>query len=78
MPTGKVTRYNDSAGAGYIETSSGGFAVSADDMEPTTQFEGAHVTFDVAREEGRDRAVNVTLREGTRHMHTQRRFGDTR
>ncbi|HVM19599.1 MAG TPA: cold shock domain-containing protein [Egibacteraceae bacterium] len=78
MPTGRVTRFNDSAGAGYIETSSGGFSVSAEDMEARTQFEGAHVEFDVQREEGRDRAVNVTLREGTRHMHTQRRFGDTR
>ena len=77
MPTGIVTRYNDSAKAGFIETKSGNYQVSADDMEPKTQFEGAHVEFDVSREGDRDRAINVTLREGTRHDPGQSRFGDT-
>ncbi len=77
MPQGEVTQFNSSAGAGFIKTQTGGFTVSADDMDPETQFEGANVEFDVQREEGRDRAVNVTLREGTRHSKTQRRFGDT-
>jgi cold shock CspA family protein len=78
MPTGIVTRYNDSAKAGFIETSTGSYPVSADDMEPKTQFEGARVEFDVSRAGDRDRAVNVTLRDGTRHDPKQRRFGDTR
>lgn len=78
MPNGTVTRYNDTQGAGFITTSSGGFSVRADDMEPKARFEGAIVDFDVERDEPHDRAVNVTLREGTRHDSAQRRFGDTR
>ena len=78
MPSGTVTRYNDTAGAGFITTSTGGFSVRADDIEPKARFEGANVDFDVERDEPHDRAVNVTLREGTRHDSGQGRFGDTR
>lgn len=78
MPTGFVTRFNASAKAGFIKTDTSSYPVSADDMESATQFEGAHVDFDVSRDGDRDRAVNVTLREGTRHDPKQRRFGDTR
>lgn len=77
MPVGTVTRFNETAGAGLVETSSGRFSVRADDMAPDTRWEGAHVEFDVERDEPHDRAVNVTLREGTRHDPKQRRFGDT-
>lgn len=77
MPDGTVTRYNDSAGAGFIKTSTGNFSVAADDMEPKARFEGANVEFDVAHDDPHDRAINVTLREGTRHDTGQSRFGDT-
>lgn len=77
MPTGHVTRFNDSAGAGFIETSTSSYSVRAEDMAPDTQFEGAHVDFDVEHDDPKDRAINVTLREGTRHNPNQGRFGDT-
>ncbi|HWB72388.1 MAG TPA: hypothetical protein VG452_09215 [Egibacteraceae bacterium] len=77
MATGIVSYYDDNIGQGRIETSSGHFAVRADDMAPDARTQGARVDFDVVREEPHDRAVNVRLRLGTRNDPKQRRFGDT-
>jgi cold shock CspA family protein len=76
MPAGIVTWYDHNLGRGRIEDSSGKYAVHADDMAPDAQVQGAHVAFDVERAEKTDRAVNVTLRKGTRNDPNQRRFGD--
>lgn len=75
MPAGQLVRFDPNIGHGHIETTSGRYAVRADDIEPNARVEGAFVTFDVEREQPFDRAVNVQLREGTRNAPTQRRFG---
>lgn len=73
---GRVVFYDDNIGKGRIESSSGKFAVSADDMAPDARVQGARVEFDVQRDEPNERAVNVRLLEGTRNAPNQRRFGD--
>lgn len=77
MPLGTVTWYDHNIGRGRIEDSSGKYAVEADDMAPDARVEGARVDFEVERAEKTDRAVNVTLRSGTRNDPKQRRFGDS-
>jgi cold shock CspA family protein len=73
---GRVVFYEASIGRGRIESSSGKFAVRAEDMAPDARVHGARVEFDVQRDEPNDRAVNVRLIKGTRNDPKQRRFGD--
>lgn len=76
MPDGTVTFYDPSIGRGRIEDSSGKYSVRAEDMAPDTRSEGARVSYDIARDEPHDRAVNVRLIAGTRNNPKQHRFGD--
>jgi cold shock CspA family protein len=75
MKDGKLVFYDASIGRGRIEDSSGKYTVAEDDIASDARVEGAHVSFDVERDEPHDRAVNVVLREGTRNNPDQNRFG---
>jgi cold shock CspA family protein len=75
MPDGVVTWYDPNLGRGVIEASSGRYLVTADDMAPKARVQGARIYFDIQRDDLHDRAVNVSLREGTHHHPSQRRFG---
>jgi cold shock CspA family protein len=75
MPEGKLVWFDTNIGRGRIEDSTGKYTVRADDMADQAKVEGAFVHFDVERDEPHDRAVNVTLREGTRNDPNQHRFG---
>jgi hypothetical protein len=76
MAEGKLVFYDDNIGRGRIEDSSGKYTVRAEDMSNDARVEGAFVQFDVERtDDPHDRAINVTLREGTRNNPGQHRFG---
>jgi cold shock CspA family protein len=75
MPEGKLVWYDGNIGRGRIEDSTGKYTVRKEDIAEQAQVEGAFVRFDVQRDQPHDRAVNVTLREGTRNAPTQHRFG---
>jgi cold shock CspA family protein len=78
MKDGRIAELDPQTGKGYIETSGSRVIVYVDDIvDDEAKHEGAIVQFDLEREPDQDKAVNVTLREGTRHNTNQRRFGDT-
>lgn len=79
MPEGRLAWYDANVGTGRIEASTGRYLVRTDDMEPDARAEGAMVSFDIERvRDGNDRAVNVSLRRGTRNDPDQGRFGENR
>ncbi|HLF41272.1 MAG TPA: HPF/RaiA family ribosome-associated protein [Acidimicrobiia bacterium] len=76
MPDGMVQWFDVRTGEGRIVRGSREYPLRADDAEPAARHPGARVHFDIRREEGSERAVNATLRVGTRVSRRQRRFGD--
>jgi cold shock CspA family protein len=77
MPSGELVWFDANIGRGRIEDSSGKYVCREEDMAPDARVQGAFVEFDVERDSPHDRAVNVTLRAGTRNDPNQRRFGDS-
>jgi cold shock CspA family protein len=76
MPTGRVKWFDDKSGEGRISHGTREIPVHTADIEGPARAPGARVHFDVTREEGVERAVNVELRQGTRVSPHQHRFGD--
>jgi len=76
VPTGIVKWFDPATGDGMIGKDGRELPVRAKDMEPSARVAGARVRFDIARERGFERAVDVRLREGTRVSRRQHRFGD--
>jgi len=76
VATGVVKWFDPATAEGTIGKGSRELPVRAEDMEPSARVAGARVRFDVARERGSERAVDVRLREGTRVSRRQHRFGD--
>jgi ribosome-associated translation inhibitor RaiA len=76
MPDGIVQWFDARIGEGRIVRGSREYPLRAEDAEPAARHPGARVHFDIRREEGSERAVNATLRVGTRVSPRQRRFGD--
>ncbi|MGH2650137.1 MAG: nuclear transport factor 2 family protein [Actinomycetota bacterium] len=76
MATGVVKWFDPATAEGAIGRRGRELPVRAEDMEPSARVAGARVRFDVARERGFERAVDVRLREGTRVSRRQHRFGD--
>jgi cold shock CspA family protein len=77
MSTGKVKWFDPNTGDARIVGRSGReYGVRAADLEPAARAPRARVSFDVVREGGVARAVNVRLFEGTRTSRLQGRFGN--
>lgn len=76
MPRGVVAWFDQRAGEGVIRRDGHEYPVSTADIEPDARVPRARVHFDIRRQEGADRAVNVILRRGTRVAPHQHRFGD--
>lgn len=76
MPDGRVEWFDPHAGEARISHSGREYPARADDMEPAARVAGARVHFDIARDDGVERAVGVRILEGTRTGKRQRRFGD--
>lgn len=75
MPDGVVQWFDTSTGEGRIVRGGRHYAVRAEDMDPKARVPGARVHFDCRRGDA-DRAVDVTLRAGSRVDWHHRRFGD--
>jgi cold shock CspA family protein len=76
MPSGRVKWFDDKSGEGRISHGTREIPVRRADIETPARAPGARVHFDVTREEGVERAVNVELRQGTRVSRHQHHFGD--
>lgn len=76
VPTGFVKWFDERAGEGMIRRDGREYPVRSSDIERAARVPSAPVHFDIARQEGIKRAVNVTLRRGLRTGPRQHRFGD--
>lgn len=76
MPEGVVKWFDPNTGEAMIARGSKLFPTTAKEMHRHARAPGARVHFDVVREDGVERAVNVVLREGTRVSPRRGRFGD--
>jgi cold shock CspA family protein len=77
MPRGRVKWFDSKAGEGSIVRQRGGeLPVRASDIEPKARIARAVVQFDIEREEGMRRAVNVRLHPGTRVSGHERRYAE--
>ncbi|MEA1904134.1 MAG: hypothetical protein U9N56_11495 [Actinomycetota bacterium] len=76
MPTGSVMWFDERAGEGMIRRDGREYPVRSSDIQRVARVPSAPVHFDVARDKGIKRAVNVTLRRGGRVGPGQHRFGD--
>ncbi len=76
MPEGVVKWFDPKTGDAMIARGAKLYPSTAADMERHARVPGARVHFDIVREDGAERAVNVVLREGTRVSPRQGRFGD--
>lgn len=76
MPTGTIKWIDSRTGDGCIKRFGHLYPVRIEDVEPAARVPRARVHFDVRRDRGVERAVNVTLRRGTRVSPRQHRFGD--
>ncbi len=75
MPDGVIQWFDAETGEGVVVRSGRRFRAFAADVEPVARQPGARVHFDVRREKGVERAVEVRLRSGTRVSSHQHRFG---
>lgn len=75
MPDGIVQWLDPSTDDVAVVRRSRIFPASINDLDAPARHPGAHVHFDVLRDGGVERAVNVTLRRGTRVSERQHRFG---
>jgi cold shock CspA family protein len=76
VPTGRVSWFDPKQGVGRVVASGREYPVVAADMETRARATSARVHFDVTRQDGVDRAVNVRRVPGTRSVPRQRRFQD--
>jgi cold shock CspA family protein len=75
MPDGVVQWYEQKSGEGAVVRGGQVFRVHVADVEPAARHAGARVHFDIRREHGAERAVEIHLQQGTRTGHRHRRFG---
>lgn len=75
MPDGVVQWFDPASGQAAIVRGGRVFPATTVELEPVARHPGARVHFDIQRDHGTDRAVHVTLRQGTRVSHHQRGFG---
>lgn len=75
MPDGVLQWYDEKTGEGAVVRSGQRFAVRHADIDPAARHVGARLHFDIRRENGAERAVEVRLRHGTRVNHRHARFG---
>ncbi len=75
MPDGVVQWIDPTSGAAAVVRAGRVYAASSADIEPVARHAGAHVHFDIRRNDGGERAVDIHLRPGTRVSHHQRHFG---
>ena len=75
MPDGVVQWFDAATGDAAIVRGGRVFSSTAAELEPVARQPGARVHFDIRRDHGVERAVDVTLRPGTRVSHQHRRFG---
>ncbi len=76
MPDGVVKWFDPKTGDAMIARGAKLYPTKAAEMERHARVPGARVHFDIVRERGAERAVNVVLRAGTRVSPRQGRFGD--
>lgn len=75
MPDGVVQWFDPATGDAAVVRGGRVYSAVAADLEPVARHAGARVHFDIRRDHGTERAVDVTLRPGTRVSHRQGRFG---
>ena len=75
MPDGVVQWFDSASGRASIVRAGRVYTAEARDLEPVARHPGAHVHFDIRRDHGAERAVDVRLRAGTRVSHHQHDFG---
>lgn len=75
MPDGVVQWFDRATGEAAVIRGKHVFRASAAELEPVARRAGARVHFDIRRDHGVERAVDVTLRQGTRVSHHQHSFG---
>lgn len=77
MPEGVVQSLDPERGRAIVVRSGRAFPAKLADLEPAARHPGAWVHFDIERDGGVERAVDVSLRHGTRVSPHHRRFGTT-
>ncbi len=75
MPDGVIQWFDPTTGEAAIVRGGRVFSATTAEVESTARHAGAHVHFDIRRDRGAERAVDVTLRPGTRTSHHHRRYG---
>ncbi|MGO8871661.1 MAG: sigma 54 modulation/S30EA ribosomal C-terminal domain-containing protein [Acidimicrobiales bacterium] len=75
MPYGMIKWFDPRSGKAEVARGGRLYAARAGDIESVARRAGARVHFDIRRELGGERAVDVRLREGTRVSHKQHNFG---
>jgi len=76
MPNGVIMWFDSRTGEARIRRDGHEYPAAARDIDTAARVPSARVHFDIRREGGVERAVNVTLRAGGRHNPRQHRFGD--
>ncbi len=77
MPEGVVQSLDPEHGRAIVVRDGRAFPAKLADLEPAARHPGAWVHFDIERDGGVDRAVDISLRHGTRVSPRHRRFGTT-
>ena len=75
MPDGVVQWFDAATAEAAIVRGGKVFRASAAELEPVARHPGARVHFDIRRDHGVERAVDVIWRPGTRGSHQHRRLG---
>jgi hypothetical protein len=75
MPDGVIKWVDSKSGEAVVMRGGRIFPTRVKDIESVARRSGARVHFDIHREHGVERAVDVRLREGTHVSHHHRRFG---
>lgn len=77
VPVGVMQWFEEKSGEGRVVRRGHAYPASlADGVETHARVPGARVHFDIGRQEGVERAVNVKLQPGTRTSHRHQRFGE--
>lgn len=75
MPDGVLMWFDEKAGEGAVASAGHVYVARKTDVEPRARHAGVRVHFDIARDDGVERALEVVLRAGTRTGHRHSRFG---
>jgi hypothetical protein len=75
MPDGVVQWFDPASGRASIVRGGHVYAAETADLEPVARHPGARVHFDIRRDHGAERAVDVRSRAGTRGSRHRRRYG---